>query len=306
MVEKGQPNPAHHPESSTPGFVWLAVPAGKLARWALVLESQAIAHRVVRRSDGYGFLLARSDLSAAVQALEAFERENAEAVPRRLPPRPLGHPAVGIGAALVLVLTFLLAPPTRAPDTAYALGAAHAGAIRHGELWRTVTALTLHADMLHLLSNIAAIGLFAALLASVTGAGGAAVLLLLSGAIGNALNAWAQPVWHQSVGASTSVFGAIGALVGLRIRGRLAEDVRGRYPVWIPLLSGTLLLALFGTSPHSDISAHVLGFLAGTVLGFAAGFWPAFMDRRPVQAALVVLSLLAVLGSWWWALRPAG
>ncbi len=48
-------------------------------------------------------------------------------------------------------------------------GAGHAAAIAHGEVWRAVTALTLHADGGHLLGNLALGSIVALLLAQVTG-----------------------------------------------------------------------------------------------------------------------------------------
>ncbi len=287
------------------GLGWIEVPPGKLASWSLVLDSQGIRHHVGQSAAGYGLVLAPADLGAARRALEAFEAENEGRGRSATSPRALGRPAFGLSVALLVLLAFLLAPPDTVATAPFVRGAAEAGAIRQGELWRVATALTLHADLVHLVSNLAALGLLAAVLAAVVGEGVAAALLLLSGTAGNWLNALLQPAWHQSVGASTSVFGAVGALVGVRWRQLSASGGAG-YPLWAPLLAGLLLLALFGANPHSDVSAHVLGFFAGLVGGLVVGGHTSSFGQRGLQIWLAVAVAMALAGAWWWALGQPG
>src|SRR2546422_77362 len=101
---------------------------------------------------------------------------------------------------------------------------------------------------------------------------------------------------HDSVGASTAMFGAIGILAATRVVSR------GRHPaarkLWMVGAASLALLALLGTSPGSDLLAHLFGLLLGGALGLAAA--PALRRplRPPVQWALAVAVLAAVVGAW--------
>jgi membrane associated rhomboid family serine protease len=120
-------------------------------------------------------------------------------------------------------------------------------------------------------------------------------VLLLAGAGGNALTAAAHGTHHDSVGASTAMFGAIGILGATRVvsRGRRRAARRS----WMVVAASLALLALLGTSPGSDLLAHLFGLLLGGVLGLAAA--PAMRPLRPlVQWALAVAALAVVVGAW--------
>src|SRR5437867_1990669 len=98
------------------------------------------------------------------------------------------------------------------------------------------------------------------------------------------------------VGASTAMFGAIGILAATRVVSR------GRHPaarkLWMVGAASLALLALLGTSPGSDLLAHLFGLLLGGALGLAAA--PALRRplRPPVQWALAAAVLAAVVGAW--------
>jgi membrane associated rhomboid family serine protease len=155
-------------------------------------------------------------------------------------------------------------------------GVSNASDVRDGEWWRTVTALLLHADIVHLLGNLALGGLLVGLLATEAGVGTALLLTLLGGALGNASNALIGATTHSSIGASTAVFAALGALVGGRLRLDRAGIQRGR--AWIPLIAGLVILGWLGgpserigangAAVRTDVPAHVLGLLWGLALGF--------------------------------------
>jgi membrane associated rhomboid family serine protease len=75
-----------------------------------------------------------------------------------------------------------------------------------------VTALTLHADLAHVLSNALACLVFVTAVAWWLGPGVGTWLVLLAGAGGNALTALVHGPASVSGGASTAIFGALGIL----------------------------------------------------------------------------------------------
>jgi membrane associated rhomboid family serine protease len=145
-------------------------------------------------------------------------------------------------------------------------GAANAGLILDGEVWRVVTALTLHADGVHLLSNLVVGAFFVTWLCRELGSGLGWICVLASGILGNALNAFFQPPYHVSVGASTALFGAMGIIAGLRT---LDHDLRGsRMKQLVPLGAGLALLGMLGSGgERTDLGAHLFGLAAGFAIG---------------------------------------
>jgi rhomboid protease GluP len=143
--------------------------------------------------------------------------------------------------------------------------------VARGEWWRAVTALTLHADVVHLVSNLLAGAGFAFFVCRFFSAALGWLLILLSGIAGNVLNAQVYyPAPHYSIGASTAVFGALGLLTGVGVWAAIsAPDRRLLLPRWLlPLFGGLTLLGLFGVGDGSvDVAAHISGFLCGVVVG---------------------------------------
>jgi membrane associated rhomboid family serine protease len=188
-----------------------------------------------------------------------------------------------------------------------AAGRAQARLIGHGQWWRSVTALTLHADGSHLLNNLVFGSLFGVLLAQEMGVGWAGLGVVLSGALGNGLNAWFHPPEHASIGASTGVFGAVGMLMGLQWHKPVAAR-RRRLRRWAPPIFGAVFLGLLGTSgERTDVMAHLTGVAVGLAMGWAAGQvacrWRPEVRGQGVPAGAAVLLLAA---AWWLALSGCG
>lgn len=194
------------------------------------------------------------------------------------------------------------------------IGQADARAILHGELWRPVTALTLHADPGHLLANMATGLVFAWSLLPILGSGWTWLGLVASGTAGNLLNAWSHRGGeHLSIGASTAVFGGLGLLVGCQIVAALQRRYRnGPQRPWhwreilLPLAAGLALLAYLGVgngTGNIDVLAHGFGMLCGLLIGalIAATRLPELTTPR-VQKILAAVALLLPILAWAWAL----
>jgi len=283
--------------------------AGRLSErrarlWALVLDARSVPCRLDISEGSWHVLVPSDSLATALYELRQFEEEN-----RNWPlPSPLPHPLTENSLATLSVLILLaIFHNIIQLDIAYspdwiALGDAEAGKILDGQWWRLVTALTLHADDLHLVSNLAIGGIFILLLCRELGSGLAWVLMLGSGVLGNLANAWAQMPSHRSVGASTLVFGAVGILASLS-----AVHYRQRlHRRWaLPVAAALALLALLGTEGrNTDLGAHLFGFAFGIVLGLIA---ESVIGRyghpgRLLNAALVILCIGVVAIAWWAAL----
>jgi membrane associated rhomboid family serine protease len=260
--------------------------------WALALASAGIASRVEPLARDWVVVVAAEDRARAADVLAAYDRETAAPPPPPPPAREYGPTPAGVVAAALLVAVYAATGPRTAASPAFRAGTADAAAILDGELWRTVTALTLHADASHLAGNALAGAALFTLVCHAVGPGVGLWLVLLSGAGGNALNAWLRGPPHRAVGASTAVLGAVGVLAGL-------AAARGRWRrAWVPVGAGLALLALLGTAEESDLGAHLMGFVAGVPVGALAG-----VGRRdlpgPMPQRLLALAALAAVGGCW-------
>lgn len=242
--------------------------------WELVLVAQGLSPSVRNTTDGIVVSVPEEEVERALASLSAYARENPPKLPQREEPVESLSLAAGISVAGML-LVFFSATVLWLPTVPwFERGSADAERIVVGELWRTVTALTLHADLVHALSNAAAAALFLSAVYGTLGVGVGSALVLLAGAGGNLANALLHGSPHVSVGASTAVFGAVGMLgsLGMARRRRRATP---RARAWMPFAAALALLAMLGAGgPRVDVLAHFFGFLLGGVLGILFAFAP--------------------------------
>jgi membrane associated rhomboid family serine protease len=262
---------------------------------SLVLEQEGIPHDLRRVEETHwGIQIDDRDAGRAQAAIAAFELENPPEVPRPEVVHPTtGAIATGVAFSLALVAMYLRTGPESASSPWFERGSADAAAIVRGEWWRAVTALTLHADAGHVAGNAVLGGLLLALLARSVGPGVASALVLLSGAAGTF--AAASLIRHDfvSIGASTAVFGALGALAALPRRSRR---------VWMPVIGGLALLAFLGTAKRADVTGHLCGFVSGVLAGAVVAQLPPLRNRAG-QACLALLAASIPVVAWLAAFR---
>jgi membrane associated rhomboid family serine protease len=285
-------------EASDEAAIRAAPERRQAEEWALVLAAAGLPHRVVPTGVGWALLVPAPAAAEARAALDAYERDAREAPEEPAPPE-YGPSAAGLVVAVLLLAFHALAGPADRAGAWGREGRAAAARIRAGEGWRTVTALTLHANGAHVAGNAAGAAVFVGALARAVGPGVAVAVALGSGVAGNAANAALRPPRHQSVGASTAVFGALGALGGLAAGRRRGRAARGRRP-WLAVAATLALLGLLGTGERADLVAHLFGLVAGA-LGGAGLARLRGVPGPGVQATLVVAAAATVVGAWLWA-----
>ena len=171
------------------------------------------------------------------------------------------------------------------------------------EWWRVVTALTLHADVGHLLSNLAFGTVLGFLVSRAVGGGVAWGAILIGAMMGNALDASWMPVEQRSIGASTAVFAALGILSAYSWTLETATNLRWAKRLG-PLIAGVMLLGFLGAGgERTDVVAHVTGFASGCLLGVALGKIPERrFDSRGLQWAAGLFTLATIAVAWWFAM----
>lgn len=270
------------------------------SEYALVLRAAGIDYLVQKEAREMTLVVAAGDAARARAELDAYARENADRPTHAETVHPHHNGWFGVFGyvAVVVLITYLDHRNIFAQDWTLA-GKADAELIRDGQWWRAVTALTLHVDLRHLLSNVVFGGLFGLFAGQMLGSGLAWAGILAAGTMGNLLNAWMRPGAHTSVGASTAVFAALGLVAALAWK-RRSYRREGKLARWAPLVGAVILLSYLGTGGvRTDVAAHVTGFLSGAILGALYGRHGRgimLTPRMQVFLGLVALGVLAV--SW--------
>jgi rhomboid protease GluP len=271
----------------------------------LVLTAVGIEGQVLLGEGTFLLQVAAADAPAALRQLQQYERENRPLAAAPPAARPYSYAWLGclIYALVLLAVPWLLAHGHLRLD-AFDLGELDAAAVQAGQWWRAWTALTLHVDAAHLVANLGAGLWFGYLAARQLGPGSAWLLTVMGAALANLIEGLAGPPAHHSVGASTAVFTALGAMAAYSWHERFPLPQRWARR-WGPLIAGIILLGWTGSAgEQTDLMAHLLGFAVGALLGALAAL-PALRSRlaRVPQWLAGAAALLTLVVAWACALR---
>jgi membrane associated rhomboid family serine protease len=160
-----------------------------------------------------------------------------------------------------------------------------------GQNWRLLTAMFLHAGLWHIAFNAYALWIFGSMVEQELGRVRFLLIYFVTGIVASAASYAFGPYYAVGVGASGAVFGVFGAFVTYNYRRRhlAIAMARLRSALTLIVINAVLAVAVEGI----DWRAHVGGFVAGVIAGFAAEGVGSATERRLI---LVVgfLGLLAV------------
>jgi membrane associated rhomboid family serine protease len=174
-----------------------------------------------------------------------------------------------------------------------------------GQWWRLFTAITLHADVGHLASNVATGLVVMGLAMARFGPGQALLAALLAGAMGNAAGLALRTEHYVGLGASGMVMGGLGLLTAQSL-----VLLRAPRPAWRPMVAGAaggvMLFVLVGLNPAGDVLAHAFGFGSGLLLGGGLVWLPERWTRnRWLDRAAGAVATLITVGAWTMAVAAA-
>jgi membrane associated rhomboid family serine protease len=270
-----------------------------------VLDAIGIPYERRTTATGTSLWVEPGDHPRAAREVGAYLRENRRPAlpPVAWPRHP--HALYGVFGYATVQVAVTMAAISHAFDKGWnSAGVLDKGFLERGEWWQVVTALTLHADMLHLLSNLAFGALFGYPAARLFGPGVAWLLILVGGALAYGIDALLHPPEHYLLGASTAVFTALGLIAAYGWRRHLRD-----WTPWLrnasPLLAGFALLAFTGTGgENTDILAHFIGFAVGAAIGALCARLPMpAPGRTGVQWTAGLLSLALIAVAWFLALH---
>jgi len=271
--------------------------------WSLVLASQGIEVIIEPPTVETGWNLIVPEPQRAV-ALHAIEKYSAENRAWRWPRQNFGGDFHFDWTSTVWIALLIFCHWMSARSIDFkSSGIFDSNAFKAGEWWRAFTAIMLHADTNHLVSNCILGLVLLGLVMRFYGTGIGLLASFLAGAGGNLIALLADSNPHNSLGASGMVFGALGLLAAQWFVISRKNPV-ARKIILRGLLASTFLLVLYGLSPDTDIFAHIGGFGTGLLLGGTLAFIPEKWRRNPALNTVCGLLLGGlIIVCWSLALR---
>lgn len=178
-------------------------------------------------------------------------------------------------------------------DTLLAWGANLGALVVHGQYWRLLSSIFLHAGVMHLALNMYALWTFGPMVSSIFGNKRFLLIYLLSGVAGSL----AGIVWDPtliSAGASGALVGLAGAMLAVLITGHLENQKQNLHPgIFFAVVCASLSYGFF--MQGIDNAAHIGGLIGGVFFGLVLqpGVLP--QDRLGKASALVALSAVLVV-----------
>ncbi|MDF7668091.1 rhomboid family intramembrane serine protease [Lactobacillus sp. ESL0703] len=149
----------------------------------------------------------------------------------------------------------------------------------YGQWWRLFTAQFLHIGIMHLITNVVMVYYLGIYLEQILGHWRFLAIYLASGVGGSLLSlAWSN--YSISAGASTALFGLMGAMaaIGVRNRDNSAIVYLGKQAFWLAVIniifdmfSNSNVLFGIGNGSKIDIAGHLGGLITGLLLAIILG-----------------------------------
>ena len=131
----------------------------------------------------------------------------------------------------------------------------NAQVIQDFAIWQLFTSMFMHANLLHIGSNMVALFIFGIAAEQFFSKWEYLVIYLVSGLVGNLFSLFLLPLNTISLGASGAIYGLAGATFLIVIR------TNRQFVLWILIYMAYMIIYSF--TPGVDSWAHIFGFLAG-------------------------------------------
>ena len=238
-------------------------------------------------------------------------------------PLPRSAPYVTYGIVGVTILVFVLqllsialhqGRYSQGMDLLEIYGALVGSKVRQGEIWRLLTPMLLHDNfsLFHILFNMYALFSLGQGLERYFGHGRFFLLYLLGGFAGNVLSFLiSSQSYTYSIGASTAIFGLIGAEGVFFYQNRKLFGSEARRAIGNVIFVIVINLFIIGSLPFIDNWGHIGGLIGGLMFtSFAGPLWRvdasmtgySLVDRRPARDVIVgtavVVFLFGALALW--------
>lgn len=203
---------------------------------------------------------------------------------------------------LASVWVFGYAVPNAGMDILEYYGARINEFILAGQIWRLLTPVLLHGSLPHIAFNMYALLSFGASLERFFGHGRFFMLYILGAFAGNVASFLFSPGY--SVGASTAIFGLLGAEAVFLIQNRKVFPGQFRSAIGNIIFIAAINLFVIGSLPGIDNWGHVGGLIGGLMFtSFAGPLWEIegihpdyqLVDRRSFAGVLTGAAMVVLI-----------
>jgi rhomboid protease GluP len=164
-----------------------------------------------------------------------------------------------------------------------------------GQYWRLVTAIFLHAGLLHIGFNLWVLYDVGTMAESLFCGSKYIVMYLATGVFGFVVSALWSP-FGLSIGASGAIMGLVGVLIGASVHlGSVGRELRRRVWIYVIYVVVLVFLPMFPV----DNTAHIGGFISGLILGYLIPTGePQTRGSENIWNTLAIISVLIIAGSF--------
>ena len=228
----------------------------------LICQSLNFEYKIVTINGNLLFCIANNDYENFIKNLNEYINENILTHEEELiPPFPVLYDKISVFSYFLIFGTILFYFYYAIGGKKYfffQIGANDAYNVVNGEFYRCVTSLFLHANILHLSSNIIFFSIIFKYVIKILGEGLGWFLIIIAGATGNFLTSFIYGSNHSSIGFSTSVFATLGILANLNFK---------IFRNYLPVIGAFFLLIMLGGGDKKiDVLSHVTGIISGYFL----------------------------------------
>lgn len=167
------------------------------------------------------------------------------------------------------------------------LGANYGPLVKEGQIWRIVTCMFLHADIIHLLCNMYALYVVGPRVEDFYGKMKFLLIYFMSG-IASSLLSIGLNGDVVSIGASGAIFGLFGALLyfGYSYRGYIGAMIKSQI---LPVILMNLIISFL--IPGIDMWGHIGGLIGGVITSYVVGT----IENKKYNISNICLLLLYII-----------
>ncbi len=266
----------------------------------LLCHSLSIDYQIIIKFNNYHFFINLTDYETFYKNLNEFINENLfflEEEKKEKIEIPILNEKASLFSVLIILGICLFYFYYTIFNKKYffvSIGANDAYKVLNGEFYRCVTALTLHANIIHLASNIIFFSIIFRYVVKFFGEGLSWFLIIISGIWGNFFTSFIYGSFHSSIGFSTSVFATIGILANINLK--ILKN-------YLPLIGAFFLLIMLGGGDKKvDVLSHITGLISGFAITeiILKKYSSIISHKNQIYFKIITISILIL--SWLFAL----
>ena len=191
----------------------------------------------------------------------------------------------------IMVYLFMLLYDTVDQTYFYALANDYEG-IQNGQIYRLITSMFLHSDIIHIACNMYALYILGPVVERYYGKTKFLIIYMLSGILGSIFSAAFMSANTISIGASGAIFGLLGSIAYFTYYYRATLQGLLRSQI-LPVI--LLNLALGFMIPGIDVSGHIGGLIGGILVSMAIGIGDKGRTSDQINGIIVYILMTAAM-----------